>query len=268
LATPPPISEHDPSAATPYLAWAQNSRAHPQHFDYFARVGNAPRFRVNRSGTQAHGGGVSGTLLTFQQIRGGQADIKLFDLTSKTRMNPPSGVNTPRFEWRPSVSGDWLLFGRQGPRHRRMLLVNLTTHELRTLSIVDAHDYDEPDQVNGNYAVYMRCTHLPVCNVWRYDIAAKTSTRIPNPNHRLHSAPSVSTNGTVFLDSSGFLCGDRPRIKRYPISGSPTIVFRFQQGRDTDATFVDESAPQPRLLYTRTACNANYDIYQATPITP
>ncbi len=53
-----------------------------------------PAFRVNRKGTQAYGGGIDGTRLLYQLIRGqfaNQSDLRLFDLQTRRLKSLPAG---------------------------------------------------------------------------------------------------------------------------------------------------------------------------------
>jgi hypothetical protein len=108
-------------AANSYFAWSQNSAAHPHLYteyvrgNLFSSVGPGPRIRVNHVGTQGFSGGIDATTITtliYQQVKGHQSDIKLFNLMTHVRSDPTVGVNTPAWEYRPTISGPWILFGR------------------------------------------------------------------------------------------------------------------------------------------------------------
>src|ERR687892_1014137 len=89
-------------AATPgYLTWAQNTRARPGHFDVFAKMTGGSRFKVNAAGTEGALGGIDGTTLAYQEyeFKRGLSDIKLFDLETLTKTDPPTGVNTTNWEY-------------------------------------------------------------------------------------------------------------------------------------------------------------------------
>lgn len=69
---------------------------------------------MNAIGTQGFSGSPSGPTsspeLICQQVKGRQSDLKFFE--NGVRTNPPAGVNTPAWEYRPTASGAWILFGR------------------------------------------------------------------------------------------------------------------------------------------------------------
>ena len=160
------------------------------------------------------------------------------------RSNPTIGVNTRAWEYRPTISGPWIFFGRwQRALHRR----NIILFDLFSQRVVVLADRPEgpandpsatPGQVNGNFAVWSQCT-ASACNVWEYDIAAGTSTRLPNatPGH-FNYAPSVDTSGTVYYAHSGRSCG--AVIQKRPV-GDPTSIVVALHGRDVESSYFGDS---------------------------
>jgi hypothetical protein len=128
--------QFEPSA-TPggtYLAYAQSRPGHPNQFDVYVKPAGAPRFKVNRRGV-AYGGGIDGTTMIYQTVRNGQSNLRLFDLVTHAR-SAPAGVNTKRWEWLPSISGDWILYGQRWGSHPvngRVILHDTNTAETRIL---------------------------------------------------------------------------------------------------------------------------------------
>ncbi|MGA9160256.1 MAG: hypothetical protein WB297_05255, partial [Actinomycetota bacterium] len=107
------VGEYQPVRGDTYLAWQQNTRQHPSHYDVFARpMAGGEKFKVNARQTQGANGGIDGDTLVYQQFKGKRSDLKFFDLGTRTRTSPPAGVNTDQWEYWPSFSGDWLLFAR------------------------------------------------------------------------------------------------------------------------------------------------------------
>src|ERR1700693_5038700 len=53
-------------------------------------------------------------------------------------------------------------------------------------------------QVNGNFAVWSRCSPHPSCRIVRYDIAARKTTGLAVPSGKVAYGPSVGPNGTVY----------------------------------------------------------------------
>jgi hypothetical protein len=241
-----------------YLAWTQNSAARPKHYDAFVSLSGAPKVMVNATGTSGYNGGMDGTTLVYQQVRRGQSDLRLFDLGTHQR-SIPAGVNTPQWEWRPSISGQWLMFGRENLRTRpvktRVLLYNTATSQ--TITLVDTAGLSEPGQVNGDYAVYTHCGRL-TCNVFRYQISTALSRRV-------QYAPSVSADGTVYYASSRFACGKDVRIRRFVVGdASASLMTIMPAGRDIHTTYADDMTEgTTRVLHDRASCTGSSDdIYQ------
>jgi hypothetical protein len=246
-----------PSADAEHLAWSQATRRSPRYQLYMQRSGE-PRVRVNRARTQGFSGGFDGETFVYQETRGTQSNLQFYDVASGGRSAPPAGVNTRRWEWHPTLSGDWLLFGRSNSAARvdLVLLRNLATGETRRLGRLrwGRRTIAEPGQVNGNYAVWYRCT--PACDVFLYDIAAGTTTRIPNPNRRQQYDPSVTSDGTVYFVRSGRGCGASVRLVRHPIGGPSKVLATLGSGRDSFHTYALENDDgTTSLFFDRVRCS-------------
>jgi hypothetical protein len=129
----PGAGEYQPVEGDEFIAWQQNSRAHPRHYDVYARpLGGGEKFKVNAPSTNGANGEIDGDRLVYQQFKRGASDLKFFDLSSKGRSNPPRRVNTDQWEYWPSLSGRWLLFGRlYASGTRRIILFDLSTNTAR-----------------------------------------------------------------------------------------------------------------------------------------
>ena len=231
-----------PSADAQHLAWSQATRRSPRYQLYMQRSGE-PRVRVNRPRTEGFSGGFEGETFVYQEVRARQSNLQFYDVEGGGRSAPPAGVNTRHWEWRPTVSGDWLLFGRSNSAARvdRVLLRNLVTGETRQIGRLrwGRRTIAESGQVSGNYAVWYRCT--PACDVFLYDIAARTTTRIPNPGRRQQYGPSVTSDGTVYFVRSGRGCGASVRLVRHPLGGPSKVLAAVGAGRDSFNTYALEN---------------------------
>ena len=139
------------------LAWGQSRPGHPKAYDAWVRVGTGPAVKLNAGG-KAWMGGIDYPLVAYQRFQNGRGDIELYDLSTGTHPPVPAGVNTRKYEWHPSISGDWLLFGRADRRLTSIVLHNMTTGEERVLDRGKVRRlYLQPDRVNGNWATYTRC---------------------------------------------------------------------------------------------------------------
>jgi hypothetical protein len=222
--------------------------------------------RVNAVGTQGFSGGIlpSGRLI-YQQVKGRQSDLKVFDLSTRGRSNPPVGVNTPAWEYRPSASGAWILFGRfKASTHRRkIILFDLFSQKVIVLADRPAgppgNPSATPGQLNGNFAVWSQCT-ATACNVWEYDIATATKTRLPNttPGH-YNYAPSVDTAGTVYLAHGGRTCGGA-KIEKQPLGSAASIIASLSTRDVTSSNFANHFGnATPSLLFAKYNCTTGSD---------
>jgi IPT/TIG domain-containing protein len=262
------LTENEPAASVSYLAWAQNSAAHPNHLDVYAEPWGGSKIKVNAPHTSGENGGIDGKKLVYQQYTpsGAVSDIKFFDLVTHVRSNPPAGVNTSSFEYWPSISGQWLLFGRTLPSGMsKVILFNRKTHHSRTLASMSTsqpHRLLGPDQVNGDYAVWEKYTGT-ACDVYKYTISSKTTMRIPNPNTKCQYASSVTSDGTVYFMRSAFQCGSSVSLRAYPPT---TTLVTLPKGKDVLDTYaVTDGNGDTSIFYDQGSCSTgNQDILQVT----
>ena len=234
----PRVGEYQPVRGDDFLAWQQNTRAHPGHYDVFARpLDGGGKFKVNAAGTNGANGSIDGDVLVYQQFRFKRSDLKFFDLVDRSRSSPPAGVNTDQWEYWPSMSGNWLLFARlYGSGVRRMILFDLSTGDSRRLAEVrGGRAFLAPGQVTGDWAVWSTCRSETVCNVIRYFIPDGTRETIPNDGARQH-APSVTPDGTVYFARSNAKCGGSVKVVRHAPNGNETVLWRIQSGDEVGST--------------------------------
>jgi hypothetical protein len=261
-AKPPPVSEQDAAAGPGYLAWDQNTRSHPHLFDEYYQHGGGGRVRVNPAGTQAFGGGIGGTTLVYQQVHDGGSDLRLFDLATHVRSLPPAGIDTSGWEWHPTISGPWILFGRIGHTGtQRVLLANTSTHELRVLDTRKNGQTAEPGQVRGDLATWDRCATR--CNVFVYRISTATATKVPNPLRRFQFAPSADSAGNVFYIRSGRRCGRAATLMELPSGGTPRTLLALHPGTDAGFTYVSGSGASETVMFDKYHCSsATWDVFR------
>jgi hypothetical protein len=233
-----PARDVHPVAGAGFLAWVQNTRAHPDLFNVYVKPDGGSQFRVNLPGTEGSLGGIDGTTLAYQQFRSG-SDIKFFNLKTHARSNPPRGVNTKHWEYWPAFQRPWLLFARQNivTGARSIILFNLQTHASRVLDVVGGNKYVQPGQLNGGDAVWVHWVPPGRSRVEIYDVANHKLTRVPNVRGYDWS-PSVTENGTVYFERSGLRCGSNARIVRYPLGGPLATVLSLPKGIDLSSTYV------------------------------
>jgi hypothetical protein len=256
--TPVPVkasvrNEIYPAFGGEYLTWSKSRRSSSSPFDAYLQRGTATALKLNAKGTEGYAGGTDGVRVAYQEARGLKSDIRFFDLTTRRRSSP-AGVNTKRWEWRPSISGNWLLFDRGmifSASLQQVLLKNLVTGELRVLdSLRSKNGMLQVGQVNGNYAVWMRC-ESGACNVFRYDIAAATKTMLPTSN-KVQYSPSVSVTGTTYFGRSDPACGASVELVKVTLTGLTSVLYALPPGKDFQSTFAVTipSGPPPSAIAT------------------
>ena len=262
------LHERLPAAATDgtteYFAWSQNSRAHRNHFDAFLTRTGDSRVKLNVKGL-GWVGGIDPPMVAYQQVTNGGSNLKLYNADTQARTNPPAGVNTSDWEWEPSISGDWLLFGRQTNSTQFIILRSLTTPT--ELVLDQGPRFRHPGQVNGDYAVWTRCNKT-TCNAVRREISTVTDTVLSKPSNKLQYGAAVTSTGIAYVARSSTKCGSDVKIVRYFGASDPaggTIVADLgANGRDFWSAYARENDDgSVDVFYDRYLCNQNTsDIYR------
>ena len=263
-------NEFDGTAEDGYFAFTRSRSGQPKRFDVYLKPPGLARIQVNSGGARGYhptldmGNPTLGDALVFVQLKDGDADLKIWDVDSGGRSNPPVGVNSQLAESKPSVDGDHLLFGR-GPASRtyiaRVILFNLVSH---TSIVVDTAPPDGtvyPGTVNGDWATWTECSASD-CRVWRYHIPTADKTEVPS-GARLIYTSAVGQDGTVWFVQSRKGCGANVKIRRQEISAAPTTLVDFAPGIDANISDLDESVANRRLYFSRVKCSSlNWNIYR------
>jgi hypothetical protein len=277
LAAPSPVpvkagprNELAPTAGDDWFAWSRSRRGHPRLFDLYAQQTGQAAFKVNPKGTQAYPGGIDGTTLAYQLVRGRlrtRSDLRLFELAARRQRPVPAGINTPQWECCPTISGGWMLFDRGSGFSvdtQMVLLRNLTTGEQRVLDVLqNRKGILSTGQVNGNFAVWRRCNPHPRCVLFRYDLASASSTALPVPPGKIVYAPSVNEAGTVFHAQSNRGCGQAVQLVKQRVEGPPEVVASLPRGRDIVVTYAHhvQTKPPTDVVLTR----IYFDVYRCKP---
>lgn len=270
------LLEERPVSGSGYLAWAQNSRRHPRLYKVYARYGAGKPFLVNRR-FQGFPGSISGKILAYQEFAParGVSSIRFYDLQRRRHVAVARGVNSSLWEWRPSLSGDWLLFSRNDGRSESVILLNIRTRsqvELDRGRMRSDGNYGIAGQVNGNFAVWHRCPRGDrPCVVFRFDLTTRVKTPLAPPLGFIHYAPSVAADGTTYLVRSEYACGVSVELWRYPLAGGPVSLLGLPAGRDISNTYV-ETRIGPRgtindVYHDRGSCDVNrFDLWTYSDI--
>ncbi len=268
-----PASEEGPAASGSWLAWSQSAGVNPRPplstTHVYVRRPDGRVVRVGPPNRYAQTGGIDGHTLVLQVYDREFSRIARVDLESGHLRYYGGFVNDSGWQWRPSLSGPWLLFGRidYGRNRYEILLANTKTHEVRRLARVSGHGaYAAPGQVNGNYAVWISCPDN-ACRAYRYTIGAGRTTRMPALGTPLywHFGPSVTRSGGVYFGISttpGRGCA-AVRLVRYR-AGRVTTLLSFPAGQAFQYSWADDAhRAHPRVLFDRVGCSrsALSDIY-------
>lgn len=252
-----PRNEVTPSASGDWLVWSRSRERGVSPFDLFAQHGTDPAFKINRKDTQAYGGGIDGTRLLYQLIRGQYAtesDLRLYDLQTRRLTPLPAGVNTKNWECCGTISGDWILFSRgraYGTSRQQVILRNLVTGEQRVLDRLRNRDgLLSAGQISGSFAVWTRCDPYPYCVVYRYDLATSSATALPTLPDKVAYSPAVNRYGTVYFIRSTRGCGRSVEIVKQPLTGGDEVLATLPNGRDADVMYASTLPPDPPVLAT------------------
>jgi hypothetical protein len=271
-----PRNEVGPAASAEWFAWSKSRQKVVSPLDLWAqRTGGKP-FRVNPKNTQAYAGGIYGSKLYYQLIRGqlaDRSDIRLYDLNARRLRPLPSGINTPVWECCATASGHWLLFSRghvQSSDHQLVILRNLVSGEQRVLdAIQNRKGYLSAGQLNGTFAVWVRCDPRP-CRLFRYEVTSGSATALPTQPGKSLYAPSINQHGIVYYLQSDSGCGKSVELVKQPIEGPAQVIARLPQGKDGDVTYAFENPVKPpseilitRVYYDVVSCRRQkWDIYR------
>jgi hypothetical protein len=251
-------SESTPAAEGDWFVWARSRERQPSPVDVYAQREGGKPFKVNRKGTQAYAGGIEGTTLVYQVIRGrlaSHSDLRLFDLATRRHLPIPRGIDTNGWECCATISGDWLLFSRghsYSSDRQLVLLRNLRTGEQRVLDTLrNRKGLVTAGQLNGTFAVWARCNPYPRCQVFRYDIATGSATALPVPAGKIPYAPAVNEYGTAYYMQSDRGCGKSVQLMKQRLTGPPELLGSLPQGRDVEVAYARViTRKQPRDLVT------------------
>jgi hypothetical protein len=281
-----PRNEVGPAASDDWFAWSKSREKQTSPFDLYAQQTGHKAFKVNPKNTQAYAGGIDGTMLVYQLIRGALADrsdLRLYDLAARHLRPMPAGINTPKWECCATMSGGWILFsrGQAYSRDRQLVLLrNLTTGEQRVLDqLKNRNGLVSAGQLNGTFAVWAKCNPYPRCQLYRYDLATASTTPLPAPAGKVVYSPSVNETGTVYYGQSNPGCGKSVRLMKQPVAGAAELIGALPQGRDLDVSYAHRLPVKPpgdlvttRIYYDSVRCRSHswniYSVDDAARIPP
>ena len=275
----PGVDEEVPSASAGYFVWTANSEERPNRYNSYVMADGGSAVRVNPGGTHSHGAAIDDTMVVYDEDTGDDADLKFFDAASESRTEPPGGVNTANWEYRPSLSGDQLLFTRSNGNRVdfrdawvKVVLFDLSTETSTVLSKLPIRtNYLVSDQVNGDWATFESCRvrrgDFSDCQVHLYDISAETLSEVTNPGVQQY-AGGVSADGTVYLvrqrNRDHWVCGKATKVVRMD-GGTGTVIATLPEGKEIFNMFAFDQGGSTTLYMDPTRCrNGVGGIYRIT----
>ena len=150
---------------------------------------------------------------------------------------------------------------------RQIFLFNLVTHVKRKL--VETRDgvYSQTGSVRGNYAVWTRCVRPAHCKTYLHDIAANSTTELPNPRGKSQYAASVTSDGTAYYaESANIDCGRASASGAIPLAGPRERLISLRKGLDAIvASPVVNADTSVTVYFDRFVCRSGQsDIYKFT----
>jgi hypothetical protein len=167
-------------------------------------------------------------------------------------------------------------FKRNGTWYNSMLLYNRLAQTTRKLDTwLDEKVLTPTGSVGESYASWTLCDRA-TCRAFVYDIAARTTRRLPTADRHYGYAPVVDeVNAHVYFVESGKRCGSNVAIWRLPVgdfSVAPTKIVDLPDGIDTGwgATLAPNAAVtgSQDVFFERWICSQGEgDIYVARDAT-
>ena len=224
------------------------------------REGARRPVRISEPGVLSASGGMDRQNVVIQEVRSGQSDLRLYDLRSHSLRGLPPGPNTRYWEWRGSISGRWLLFGRIdfGAKTYRIVLANLATGEEQVLYSVSGHGaYAEPGQLAGRYAVWLGCPDN-VCSIYRYDVRTGKKVRVTTraAYTTFYYAPSVTADGTVYYAEGARACGAHVALVRFRPPRATRRIATLPPGYDLRFTSAIPGPGGTRIVFDAVNCSS------------
>ncbi len=240
------------------FAWSNEANAN--RIAAFAEVNGGTVTRINPRRTSAYVGGYDqGTdLLIYQQVRGNQSDLFLYDAGERRRM-PLRALNDKKWQWNPSIDTHkgtrWILYGvnrfsSPGAPWRLYLYNDKTGEKLLLDETTNRCGCLFPGTVAYPWVTWAIGEDA---SAWRYNI--KTQERVQLlPSTRDEYAVAVTPDGVSYVAQGGDRCGSNAKVFRVNEDGTSVELLSFKKRREATNLTVDTTGPFDRLYYERRNC--------------
>lgn len=236
-----------PAASGPYEVWS-SSKPRSWSSPLMGRE-DGRTFRISRPRTSGYGGGIDGSRLVYQQVRGRRSDLRTYDLERRRQVSKMGALNTRAWEWHPTVSGERILFGRFVGRWSKVIL-RTSAGAQRVLAAVPRRRATAiPGQVTRDWVVWTVCGR--VCETYRLHLGSGDRVKMPRAPGRSNYAGSVTQSGVVYFVQSGDDCGSFAEILRWQ-EGRVTQIEDLPRGDDVFFTYADHDSS--RVVFDRIFC--------------
>jgi len=242
------------------FAWSNEVGSTHTDLAAFVETNGGGVTRINARRSSAYIGGFDpGTdHVIFQQVRGGESDLFLYDVGDRVR-TPLRALNDGHWQWNPSIDTHqgtpWIVYGvnRFGSASAawRLYLANGRTGE-RTLldSTTNRCGCMFPGTVAYPWVTWAVGADA---TAWRYDI--RTGERTPLlPTDRDEYGVTVTSDGTAYVAQSGDRCGSAAALYRVEPDGTPFLIHEFRDRREGANLNVDSTGSHDHLYVDRRNC--------------
>ncbi len=177
------------------------------------------------------------------------------------------GINTKLWEWSPTISPSYILFGRNSFRTLsspwKVILYNRTTGVSKILaSVKNRCECIFPGQVTDQYATWTKCSST-LCQSWYYTIATGALAKIPNPLGKQTYYPAVAaTSNNMYFARSGTGCGVSTKIYRWnpATPGTTVLVSTLASGYDlSTSSLANRDAGHDDVVIAQLVCGGQFN---------
>jgi hypothetical protein len=242
------------------FGWTESTGSAKFPFAAFVRPGHD---RINARKTNGFMGGFDDNTdtLIFQQSRGRESDVFLYDVDEQRRRGLPA-INNGAWQWGPSIDsgggGVWILYGENkfsSPSAKWKLFLYNRTTGVRMLLDETTNRCRCIFPGNVSYP-YVTWTKKVMGTAWVYNIGTQTKEAVELPANRDEYQSAVTEDGTAYVAQAGDRCGTNARLYRVDPDGTPTRLLNIKDGREPISISVDESSLGVDLYFDRFVCRS------------